>query len=55
MTRDLERNDDVHELREALEALRGDFAGLLDRVDRLERAPSAAPTQVLAKAQGGRT
>ena len=55
MTRDFERNDDLHELRGALEALRQDFAGLLDRIDRLERAPSAAPTQVVAKAQGGRT
>ncbi len=55
VTRDLERNDDVHELRGALEALRQDFAGLLDRVDRLERASSAAPTQVVAEAQGGRT
>lgn len=55
VTRDLERDDDVEELRGALETLRQDVAGLLDRIDRLERAPSAAPTQVVAKAQGGRT
>lgn len=55
VTADLGRGDDLEELRGALDALRQDFTGLLDRVDRLERVPSAAPTQVIAKAQGGRT
>lgn len=53
VTADLGRGNDLEELRGALNALRQDFTGLLDRINRLERAQSAAPMMpVVAKAEG---